>query len=328
MKKEVLVEIKGLKKHFVENDGLSKKNRRVIKAVDGVDLEIYKGETLGIVGESGCGKSTLGKTLVKLHDISEGQILYENEDITNLKGSNLKKYRKEVQMVFQDPYSSINPRMSIGETLIEPLKVHNVVEKAQYKARVHELLETVGLRKNHMYKYPHEFSGGQRQRVGIARSLAVLPEFIVLDEPISALDVSIQAQVTNMLEDIQNNYNLTYLFISHDLAMVQYISDRVGVMYLGKLVEIGDKIELYKNPTHPYTQALLSAIPVVDRSQAGREKIILEGDIPSPLDLPSGCRFRTRCKYEMEVCKEREPELVEISEGHKVACHLATMEKM
>ncbi len=328
MKKEILLELKGVKKYFVKNNGLGKKNKQFIKAVDGVDLEIYKGETLGIVGESGCGKSTLGKMLVKLHEITEGQILYENNDISVLKNKELKSYRKEVQMIFQDPYSSINPRMSIGETLAEPLRVHDIVESSERTGRVQELLETVGLRKSHMYKYPHEFSGGQRQRVGIARALAVKPEFLVLDEPISALDVSIQAQVTNTLEDIQNNMNLTYLFISHDLAMVQYISDRVGVMYLGKLVEIADKIELYKNPKHPYTQALLSAIPVVDRSKEKQEKIILKGDIPSPMDLPTGCRFRTRCQYEMEVCSQKEPELVEISKGHKVACHLKSTSRM
>ncbi len=323
MDNKILVELKGVKKYFSKSKGIGLNNKIYVKAVDGVDLQIREGETLGLVGESGCGKSTLGKTIIRLHDITEGEILYENQDISKIKRNELLPYRKRVQMIFQDPYSCLNPRMSVGEILGEPLMVHNIVGKKEKNKRVQELLETVGLRKRHMYKYPHEFSGGQRQRIGIARALAVKPDFLVLDEPISALDVSIQAQVSNMLEEIQKRMKLTYLFISHDLSMVQYVSDRIGVMYLGKMVEIADKIELYKNPCHPYTQALLSAIPIVDyENKNKKERILLGGEIPSPLNIPSGCRFRTRCQHAMELCSKIEPPLKEISEGHKVACHL------
>ena len=315
---EVLIELKNLKKYFPVKMGLGKK--AYIKAVDDVSFFIKKGETLGLVGESGCGKSTTGRTIIRLYEPTSGQIIFKGEDITK---KDMLPYRKSMQMIFQDPYASLNPRMTVGDIIGEPLEIHNIAKGNEKKERVQELLRLVGLSSEHANRYPHEFSGGQRQRIGIARALAVEPEFIICDEPISALDVSIQAQIVNMLEDLQQKFSLTYLFIAHDLSMVKHISSRVGVMYLGKLVELAESNELYSNPLHPYTQALLSAIPIPDpKISKERTRIILEGDVPSPLNPPTGCRFRTRCKYAFDRCKEEEPKFRDVGSGHYVACHL------
>jgi len=315
---EVLIEVKNLKKYFPVKMGMGKK--AYIKAVDDVSFFIKKGETLGLVGESGCGKSTTGRTIIRLYEPTSGQIIFKGEDITK---RDMLPYRKSMQMIFQDPYASLNPRMTVGDIIGEPLEIHNIAKGNEKKERVQELLRLVGLSSEHANRYPHEFSGGQRQRIGIARALAVEPEFIICDEPISALDVSIQAQIVNMLEDLQQKFSLTYLFIAHDLSMVKHISSRVGVMYLGKLVELAESNELYSNPLHPYTQALLSAIPIPDpKISKERTRIILEGDVPSPLNPPTGCRFRTRCKYAFDRCKEEEPKFRDVGSGHYVACHL------
>ncbi|AZT90891.1 dipeptide ABC transporter ATP-binding protein [Caldicellulosiruptor changbaiensis] len=315
---EILIEIKNLKKYFPVRSGFGKK--AYIKAVDDVSFFIKKGETLGLVGESGCGKSTTGRTIIRLYEPTSGQIIFKGEDITK---KDMLPYRKYMQMIFQDPYASLNPRMTVGDIIGEPLEIHNIAKGNEKKERVQELLRLVGLNSEHASRYPHEFSGGQRQRIGIARALAVEPEFIICDEPISALDVSIQAQIVNMLEDLQQELGLTYLFIAHDLSMVKHISSRVGVMYLGKLVELASSNELYEKPLHPYTQALLSAIPIPDpKISRERTRIILEGDVPSPLNPPTGCRFRTRCKYAFDRCKEEEPEFKDVGSGHYVACHL------
>ncbi|WP_082054729.1 ABC transporter ATP-binding protein [Anaerocellum danielii] len=315
---EVLIEVKNLRKYFPVKMGLGKK--AYIKAVDDVSFFIKKGETLGLVGESGCGKSTTGRTIIRLYEPTSGQIIFKGEDITK---KDMLPYRKSMQMIFQDPYASLNPRMTVGDIIGEPLEIHNIAKGNEKKERVQELLRLVGLSSEHANRYPHEFSGGQRQRIGIARALAVEPEFIICDEPISALDVSIQAQIVNMLEDLQGQLGLTYLFIAHDLSMVKHISSRVGVMYLGKLVELAESNELYSNPLHPYTQALLSAIPIPDpKISKERTRIILEGDVPSPLNPPTGCRFRTRCKYAFDRCKEEEPTFKDVGSGHYVACHL------
>lgn len=315
---EILIEIKNLKKYFPVKSGFGKK--AYIKAVDDVSFFIKKGETLGLVGESGCGKSTTGRTIIRLYEPTSGQIIFKGEDITK---KDMLPYRKYMQMIFQDPYASLNPRMTVGDIIGEPLEIHNIAKGNEKKERVQELLRLVGLNSEHANRYPHEFSGGQRQRIGIARALAVEPEFIICDEPISALDVSIQAQIVNMLEDLQQELGLTYLFIAHDLSMVKHISSRVGVMYLGKLVELAESNELYEKPLHPYTQALLSAIPIPDpKISRERTRIILEGDVPSPLNPPSGCRFRTRCKYAFDRCKEEEPQLKDVGADHYVACHL------
>jgi len=315
---EIFIEIKNLKKYFPVRSGFGKK--AYIKAVDDVSFFIKKGETLGLVGESGCGKSTTGRTIIRLYEPTSGQIIFKGEDITK---KDMLPYRKYMQMIFQDPYASLNPRMTVGDIIGEPIEIHNIAKGNEKKERVQELLRLVGLNSEHANRYPHEFSGGQRQRIGIARALAVEPEFIICDEPISALDVSIQAQIVNMLEDLQQELGLTYLFIAHDLSMVKHISSRVGVMYLGKLVELASSNELYEKPLHPYTQALLSAIPIPDpKISRERTRIILEGDVPSPLNPPSGCRFRTRCKYAFDRCKEEEPEFKNVGSGHYVACHL------
>jgi len=315
---EILIEIKNLKKYFPVRSGFGKK--AYIKAVDDVSFFIKKGETLGLVGESGCGKSTTGRTIIRLYEPTSGQIIFKGEDITK---KDMLPYRKYMQMIFQDPYASLNPRMTVGDIIGEPIEIHNIAKGNEKKERVQELLRLVGLNSEHANRYPHEFSGGQRQRIGIARALAVEPEFIICDEPISALDVSIQAQIVNMLEDLQQELGLTYLFIAHDLSMVKHISSRVGVMYLGKLVELASSNELYEKPLHPYTQALLSAIPIPDpKISRERTRIILEGDVPSPLNPPSGCRFRTRCRYAFDRCKEEEPVLKDVGSGHYVACHL------
>lgn len=315
---EKLIEIKNLKKYFPVKNGFMKTAQ--VKAVDDVSLYIRKGETLGLVGESGCGKTTLGRTILRLHEPTSGQILYHGEDITK---ENMLPYRRKMQIIFQDPYASLNPRMTVGDIIGEPLDIHKMCkDKKERQEKIYQLLETVGLNKEHADRYPHEFSGGQRQRIGIARALAVDPEFIVCDEPISALDVSIQAQIVNMLEDLQVERGFTYLFIAHDLSVVQHISDRIGVMYLGHLVELTSSSELYKKPLHPYTQTLLSAIPIADpKTSRTKKRMILKGDIPSPLNPPSGCTFRTRCPYATELCSKEAPNLREYESGHFVACH-------
>ncbi len=314
---EILLEIKGLKKYFNLGHG------RVLKAVDNINLKINKGETLGLVGESGCGKSTAGRTIVRLYEPTEGSLIFDGEDITGLSGSRLKPFRRKLQMIFQDPYASLNPRMTVGDIIGEALDIHKLARGAGRQERIVELLRLVGLNPEHANRFPHEFSGGQRQRVGIARALAVEPQLIVCDEPISALDVSIQAQVVNLLKELQNRLGLTYLFIAHDLSMVQYISDRVAVMYLGQVVELADSLELYAKPLHPYTKALMSAIPVADPDEsAKREQVALRGDIGGAIDPGPGCRFQPRCPVAKEICRQQEPEYREVKERHFVACHL------
>ena len=320
---KVLVEIKDLKKYFPVKKGLFVPNRSYVKAVDGISFTINKGETLGLVGESGCGKTTCGRTIIKLYEPTGGQIIYDGHDLSKLSQKQMLPYRKKIQMIFQDPYASLDSRMTVGDIVGESIDIHGVYKGKDRMARIQELLTTVGLNSEHSSRYPHEFSGGQRQRIGIARSLAVQPEFIICDEPISALDVSIQAQIINMLEELQENMGLTYLFIAHDLSMVKHISNRIGVMYLGKMVEIGKSDEVYGHPMHPYTQALLSAIPIPDPEEAAlRKRIMLEGEIPSPIDPPPGCRFKGRCKYAKAICSEVDPELKNLGADHFVACHL------
>lgn len=321
MNKEILISATDLKKYFPVHKFMG--GKQYVKAVDGVSLEINKGETFGLVGESGCGKSTLERTMIRMYDITDGKVTYKGKDITNEKAKNLQWMKDEVQIIFQDPYSALNPFWNVREIINEPLKKAGMEEK-EAEERIEYLLNKVGMSKADMDKFPYEFSGGQRQRIGIARALSVNPEFIVCDEPIAALDVSIQAQVVNMLEDLQNEFGLTYLFAAHDLSMVRYISTRIGVMYLGTLVEVAESNELYTNPMHPYTKALLSAIPIVDPLKAREHKRIqLKGELPSPMNIPEGCRFVTRCPYATEACKNGVPKLQEISKGHSVACHRA-----
>jgi oligopeptide/dipeptide ABC transporter ATP-binding protein len=320
---EKLVEVKGLKKYFPIKGGILKRTVGNVKAVDDISFDVFKGETLGIVGESGSGKSTLGRTILRLLDPTEGQILFNGNDISTINNSKMRKYRRDMQMVFQDPYASLNQRMTIGELLTEPMYVHGMHTNTERKRIAMKLLETVGLPAEAMAKYPHEFSGGQRQRIGIARALSINPQLIIADEPVSALDVSVQSQVLNLMSDLQDEFNLTYLFIAHDLSVVKHISDRVGVMYLGRMMEISPKKLLYTNPMHPYTQALLSAVPVAD-PKAKKERIILQGDLPSPSNPPSGCVFRTRCPEAHERCKVDVPALTHMGDGHYVACHLYT----
>ena len=321
MNKEILISATDLKKYFPVHKFMG--GKQYVKAVDGVSLEINKGETFGLVGESGCGKSTLERTLIRMYDITDGKVTYKGKDITNEKAKNLQWMKDEEQIIFQDPYSALNPFWNVREIINEPLKKAGMEEK-EAEERIEYLLNKVGMSKADMDKFPYEFSGGQRQRIGIARALSVNPEFIVCDEPIAALDVSIQAQVVNMLEDLQNEFGLTYLFAAHDLSMVRYISTRIGVMYLGTLVEVAESNELYTNPMHPYTKALLSAIPIVDPLKAREHKRIqLKGELPSPMNIPEGCRFVTRCPYATEACKNGVPKLQEISKGHSVACHRA-----
>ncbi len=311
-----LLEVKDLKKYF-------RVGREYLKAVDGISVEIKKGETLGLVGESGCGKTTVGRVLVRLYEPSGGEIFYKGDDITKVEGQDTKRLHRKMQMIFQDPQASLNPRMVVSDSIAEGIDIHGLARnKRERLERVHELLDTVGLNKEHANRYPHEFSGGQRQRIGVARALAVDPEFIVADEPVSALDVSIQAQVINLMRRLQEERGLTYLFISHDLSVVKYISDRVGVMYLGQLVEMADSDELYENPLHPYTRSLLSAVPVPDPDyETERERIVLQGDLPSPVNPPSGCRFRTRCPQAVEAAAQVEPDWREIKPDHWVqAC--------
>lgn len=315
--KEKLVEIKNLKKHFVVNGD------QVLKAVDDISLDIFKGETVGLVGESGCGKSTAGRTILRLYDPTAGEVIFKGENIYKKNNKEMLKVRREMQMIFQDPYASINPRMTCGDVIGEAIDIHKLAKGKARQERIYELLNLVGLNKEHANRFAHEFSGGQRQRIGIARALAVQPDFVIADEPISALDVSIQAQVVNLLEDLQKELGLTYLFIAHDLAMVKHISNRIAVMYLGKIIELAESNELYKNPLHPYTQALLSAIPIPDpKIEASRQRILLKGDVPSPINPPSGCHFRTRCAYAKPECAEAEPKLRDLGNEHFVACQL------
>jgi oligopeptide transport system ATP-binding protein len=321
--KEILLEVRNLKKYFPIHKGFFTSKKTLVQAVDDISFYIYKGETLGLVGESGCGKSTAGRTIIRLYDATEGEIIFDGAEIGKMSESELKPFRKRMQMIFQDPYASLNSRMTVGDIIGEPIDIHNIASGQERQQMIYDLLERVGLSKDHASRYPHEFSGGQRQRIGIARSLAVKPDFIICDEPISALDVSIQAQVVNMLEDLQTEFGLTYLFIAHDLSMVKHISDRIGVMYLGKLVELSDSRELYEKPMHPYTQALLSAIPIPDPEVThAKKRIVLEGDVPSPINPPSGCRFRTRCQYAFDRCVTEEPGFQDMGGGHMVACHL------
>ncbi|HEX8734769.1 MAG TPA: dipeptide ABC transporter ATP-binding protein [Pyrinomonadaceae bacterium] len=309
-----LIQVRNLVKHFaVENSD------DVVRAVDDVSFDIFAGETLGLVGESGCGKSTVGRCLLRLIEPTSGEVWFENKNVLNLGKNDLRELRREMQIIFQDPYASLNPRLNILSIIGEPLKIHGIGTKSGQKERVADLLKKVGLDPNYMYRYPHEFSGGQRQRLGIARALALNPKLIIADEPVSALDVSVQAQVVNLLQDLQQELGLTYLFISHGLAVVEHISQRVAVMYLGKIVEIADSRELYETPLHPYTKALLSAIPIPDPTRK-RERIVLQGDVPTPINPPSGCRFRTRCPWAIEDCAKVVPELREIKKGHFAAC--------
>lgn len=323
MNNELLIEVKNLKKYFPVKNKFLVKEKKAVKAVDGVTFNIRKGETFGLVGESGCGKSTLGRTITGLYDITEGEILFNGVNISTLSKKEKKSFYSKIQTIFQDPYSSLNPNMTVGELIDEPLSLHTSLNKEERYSKIKELLNVVGLSENDINKFPYEFSGGQRQRIGIARAVSTEPDFILCDEPISALDVSIQAQVINMLEDLQEKLGLTYLFVAHDLSMVKHISNRIGVMYLGKIVEISESDNLYKNPLHPYTKDLLSAIPIADPEKAKENKLnIINGDIPNPINIPSGCRFHTRCKYATEECKTKVPEVIEIEKDHLVACHL------
>jgi oligopeptide transport system ATP-binding protein len=318
----ILLNVQNLKMWFPITQGIViQRHVGDIKAVDGVSFFIRSGETLGLVGESGCGKSTTGRAILQLYRPTEGDVYFEDENLCQLKGEKLRRMRRKMQMIFQDPYASLNPRMTVGNIIGEPLEVHNILKGKALKERVQELLRVVGLNPYFINRYPHEFSGGQRQRIGVARSLAVNPSFIICDEPISALDVSIQAQIINLLEELQAQFGLTYLFIAHDLSVVRHISDRVAVMYLGKIVELTDRDTLYNDPKHPYTQALLSAVPIPDPFiEEKRRRIILEGDVPSPANPPKGCNFNTRCPVVMDICKESEPEFKDIGGEHWVAC--------
>lgn len=314
--KEILIQVKNLKKYFKVG------RNATLKAVDGVSFNIYKGETLGLVGESGCGKTTCGKTVIGLYDATGGNVIFDGIDIHNLNPKEKKEFTKRAQIIFQDPYSSLNPRMTVGDIIGEGIDIHNLYKGKERQNKIFELLDTVGLNMEHVSRFPHEFSGGQRQRIGIARALAIEPDFIVCDEPISALDVSIQAQIVNLLIELQKKKNLTYLFIAHDLSMIKHISDRVGVMYLGSLVEFTKSDEMYKNPLHPYTKALLSAIPIPDpKEERIKKRIPIEGEIPSPINPKPGCRFASRCKLAKEICLKEMPPLVEVYKEHFVACH-------
>ncbi|MGZ9164476.1 MAG: ABC transporter ATP-binding protein [Anaerolineales bacterium] len=321
---ETLLRVEDLVMHFPIYRGVIQRQVGAVRAVDGVSFEVKRGETLGLVGESGCGKSTTGRTILQLYRPTSGSVHFEDVDLVHLKGEELRKMRRKMQMIFQDPYASLNPRMTVADIVGEPLMVHDVATGKEIQERVQHLLEVVNLNPAFASRYPHEFSGGQRQRIGVARALALQPSFIICDEPISALDVSIQAQVVNLLEELQEQFNLTYLFIAHDLSMVRHISDRVAVMYLGVIVELASRDELYAKPLHPYTQALLSAVPIPDPvADAKRQRTILKGDVPSAANPPSGCRFRTRCPIAQEVCSQSRPEFREIKPGHFVACFFA-----
>ena len=318
---QYILQVKDLKKHFPIKGGMLGKTVGHVKAVDGVTFNLKRGTTMGLVGESGCGKTTVGRTVLRLHDKTSGQVLFNGQEVHDLSKEELRAMRAKMQIIFQDPYSSLSPRLPVGEIIGEAVREHNLVPKDQFDDYVDTIMDNCGLQPFHKYRYPHEFSGGQRQRICIARALALNPEFIVCDEPVSALDVSIQAQIINLLKDLQEKYNLTYLFISHDLSVVEHISDTVGVMYLGSLVEYGEKEDIFKNPLHPYTKALFSAIPIPD-PDAKMNRIVLEGSIPSPANPPSGCKFHTRCANCMEICKTQAPAQKEIEPGHFVVCHL------
>ena len=317
---EVILEVNNLVKYFPVRGGLLQRVQAHVRAVDDVSFFVRKGETLGLVGESGCGKTTLGRSILRLIEPTAGHVYFEDKDIAVLRGNELKRARRDMQIIFQDPFSSLDPRVPIGESIAEGLIIHGIGDSTERNARVREALDRVGLYPEHARRYPHEFSGGQRQRIGIARALVLQPKFIVCDEPVSALDVSIQSQVLNLLRQLQNEFGLTYLFIAHNLSVVEHISDRVAVMYLGRIVELSDRDELFMNPLHPYTLALMSAIPLPDPT-VRRERIILKGDVPSPLNPPSGCRFHPRCPVAMDICSEIEPQLEEIYEEHWVSCH-------
>ena len=319
----VLLKVEGLTKHFPITKGVFRRQVGAVKAVDGISFDIFKGETLGLVGESGCGKSTAGRVILQLYPTTAGKVSFKGQDLMSLSKEDLRKQRPQMQMIFQDPQDSLNPRMTVGSIISEPLVEHGKFKGSERRERVEQLLESVGMNREFTNRYPHEFSGGQRQRIGIARAIALSPEFIICDEPIAALDVSIQAQVVNLLEDLQEEYGLTYLFISHDLSMIRHIADRVAVMYLGRIVELTDSETLYSTPLHPYTQALLSAVPILDPNhEKKRERVILTGDVPSPANPPPGCHFSTRCPRAEKRCFEDSPEWREIAPGHQVACHL------
>jgi oligopeptide transport system ATP-binding protein len=320
---DVLIKVENLKMHFPITQGIILQRKvGAIKAVDGLNFFVRRGETLGLVGESGCGKSTTGRAILQLYRPTEGRVFFGDEELTTMKGESLRRMRRRMQMIFQDPYASLNPRMTVGDIVGEPLTVHNISKGRDRRERVQELLKVVGLNPYFVNRYPHEFSGGQRQRIGVARALAVQPDFIICDEPISALDVSIQAQIINLLEELQDQFDLTYLFIAHDLSVVHHVSTRVAIMYLGKIVEEGPTDEVFAQPAHPYTQALMAAVPIVEKA-ARRERIILEGNVPSPIDPPSGCRFHTRCFAKLgAICEEEEPVFTVVGKGHRAACHL------
>jgi oligopeptide transport system ATP-binding protein len=322
-KDEVILDVVDLVKHFPIEQGFFSRNTSKVHAVNGISFKLKRGETLGLVGESGCGKSTVGRTLTRLYEPTSGKALLGRQNIFDLNSHEMMMMRRRIQMIFQDPYASLNPRMTVGDIIGEPLDIHKLATGQKRTDRIYQLLETVGLNSEHANRFPHEFSGGQRQRIGIARALAVDPEIIICDEPISALDVSIQAQIVNMLEELQDQFGLTYLFIAHDLSMVKHISHRIAVMYLGKIVELTESFNLYETPLHPYTQALLSAIPIPDPEvERTRQRIVLQGGVPSPIDPPSGCYFRTRCPKAMDVCTTQIPEMVDMGSDHFVACHL------
>ncbi|WP_371545671.1 dipeptide ABC transporter ATP-binding protein [Streptomyces sp. NBC_00554] len=321
--REVLLRVQGLKKHFPIRKGVLQRQVAAVKAVDGIDFEVRKGETLGVVGESGCGKSTMGRVITRLQDPTGGTIEFEGQDITRLGAGKMRPLRRDIQMIFQDPYGSLNPRHTIGSIVSAPFRLQGVEPEGGVKKEVQRLLELVGLSPEHFNRYPHEFSGGQRQRIGIARALALKPKLVVADEPVSALDVSIQAQVVNLMDDLQSELGLTYVIIAHDLSVVRHVSDRIAVMYLGKIVELADRTSLYEAPMHPYTKALMSAVPVPDPKRRGAksDRILLKGDVPSPISPPSGCRFHTRCWKATAICKTAEPPLIELKPGQQVACH-------
>jgi oligopeptide/dipeptide ABC transporter ATP-binding protein len=320
---EPILKLEGLKKHFnTTTGGAFNKQKAILKAVDGIDLEVAPGETIGLVGESGCGKTTAGRTILKLYEPTDGKIIFEGEDITNISAAKMKPYRRQMQMIFQDPYASLNPRQTIGTIIANMFDIQGIKPTGGVENEVRALMERVGLNPEHINRYPHEFSGGQRQRIGVARAIALKPKLIVADEPVSALDVSIQAQVVNLLEDLQNEFKMSYIFVAHDLSVVQHISDRVVVMYLGKVMEQAEKVDLFNKPRHPYTKALLSAVPVADPIEGRkRERIMLHGDLPSPINPPAGCVFNTRCWKATDKCRTEVPQLLEIAPKHKVACH-------
>ncbi len=321
--KEKILEVKNLKKYFPLGKGKLKLDKPYVKAVDGISLDLYEGETLGLVGESGCGKSTLGRTILRLHEPTSGEVIFKGQDISKLSKKEMRKLREDIQFIFQDPYSSLNPRMNVFNILSEPLIAHGKFKRGpELEAYVKDLMEKCGLPSYYCYRYPHQFSGGQRQRIGIARSLALSPSFIICDEPVSALDVSIQSQIINLMMDLQEEQNISYIFISHDLSVVKHISDRVGVMYLGSMVELGDKDEIYANPQHPYTRALMGAIPIPDPDKRSDMKLI-EGEIPSNVNTPKGCKFHPRCPFAKDICKTEVPEVKEIKPRHFVQCHFA-----